>query len=345
MISLPQSRVPDPMDAPALRWGILGTGWIAAAFASALREGTRQVVAAVGSRDPAKAAAFGGRFGIPLTGTYADLVAADVDVVYVASPHSEHRDHALLCLDAGKPVLVEKAFTRNAAEAAEVVGVAQERGLFCMEAMWSRFLPHYDIVRQLVGDGSLGDIQTVTADHGQLLWPGGPQRLADPALAGGALLDLGIYPISFAHMVLGALGDPVAVGTLTEQGVDAQVSILALTSSGAQAVLTTTMAARTATVATVSGTRARVEIDGVFYGPGTGRLVAPDETILGQWVPVDHDHAGLSYEAAEVARRITAGETSSPLMSPEESVRIMRFMDRVREQIGVRYPGEPVPGA
>ena len=208
MSRLLTSRVPDPMVAPPARWGILGTGWIAHAFVDALRTGTRQVIAAVGSRDAERAAAFAAAHDIPRSGTYADLVTADVDVVYVASPHSEHRDHALLALDAGKPVLVEKAFTRNAAEAREVVTAARERGLFCMEAMWSRFLPHYDIVRQLVQEGALGEIQTVSADHGQRLYPDGPRRLADPGLAGGALLDLGIYPVSFASMVLGDLGRP-----------------------------------------------------------------------------------------------------------------------------------------
>ncbi len=342
MTALPASRVPDPMDAPPVRWGILGSGWIAQAFVDALRSGTRQVVAAVGSRDPSRAATFAGDNGIPLSGTYADLVAADVDVdvVYVASPHSEHREHALLALEAGKPILVEKAFTRNAVEAREVVEAARARNLFCMEAMWSRFLPHYDIVRQLIEDGTLGEIHTVTADHGQRLYPDGPRRLADPALAGGALLDLGIYPISFAHLVLGDPGPPTAVGTLTDQGVDAQVSILARTPAGAHAVLNATMTARTPTVAVVDGDRARVELAGPFYGPTSGRLVAPDERVLGAWEPADSDHRGLRYEAAEVARRIVAGETGSPLMPPAETVRIMEFMDAVRAQIGVVFPGE-----
>ncbi|MFN8099917.1 MAG: Gfo/Idh/MocA family oxidoreductase [Dermatophilaceae bacterium] len=340
MSRLLTSRVPDPMVAPPARWGILGTGWIAHAFVDALRTGTRQVIAAVGSRDAERAAAFAAAHDIPRSGTYADLVTADVDVVYVASPHSEHRDHALLALDAGKPVLVEKAFTRNAAEAREVVTAARERGLFCMEAMWSRFLPHYDIVRQLVQEGALGEIQTVSADHGQRLYPDGPRRLADPGLAGGALLDLGIYPVSFASMVLGDLGRPTAVGTLTGLGVDAQVSVLARTPGGAHAVLNATMTARTPTVAVVSGTEGRIELDGDFYVPGSGRVVASDGRVVGEWGPADDAHRGLRFEAAEVARRLAAGETSSPVMSSEETVRIMEFLDAIRAQIGEVYPGE-----
>ena len=192
MSELPQSRVPDPMDAPPVRWGILGTGLIAGAMAYAVRSGTRSTLAVVGSRNAESAARFATEHGVARSvGSYAELVAAqDVDIVYVASPHSAHLEHALLALEAGKPVLVEKAFTRNADEASRLLGAARAAGLFCMEAMWARFLPHYDVVRQLVEGGHLGTVHTVFADHGQRLWPGGPQRLSDPALAGGALLDL-----------------------------------------------------------------------------------------------------------------------------------------------------------
>lgn len=341
-MSLPVSRVPDPMTAPPIRWGILGSGLIAGAFAYAVRAGTASTVAAVGSRDLDRARAFAEQHGVATAyGTYAELVAADVDVVYVASPHSEHREHALLALAAGKPVLIEKAFTRNATEAADVIGTAREHGLFCMEAMWSRFLPHYDVVRQLVGDGHLGRVHTVFADHGQRLWPDGPQRLSDPALAGGALLDLGIYPIHFAEMVLGAPADLLAAGTLTPEGVDATTSIVATAASGAQAVLNTTMAAKTPTTAVIAGDEARIEIDGDFYQPNALRLISAAGETLGTW---DYDlgsgHFGLRYEAAEVARCLAAGLTESPLLPLDTTLAIMRTLDRVRVQTGVRYPGE-----
>lgn len=341
-MSLPVSRVPDPMTAPSIRWGILGSGMIASAFAYAVRTGTSSTVAAVGSRDLDRARAFAAEHDVATAyGSYAELVAANVDVVYVASPHSEHREHALLALQAGKPILVEKAFTRNAAEAADVIGTAREHGLFCMEAMWSRFLPHYDVVRQLVGDGHLGRVHTVFADHGQLLWPGGPRRLADPALAGGALLDLGIYPVSFAEMVLGEPADLVAVGTLTPQGVDSTTSIVATSRSGAQAVLNATMAAKTPTTAVIAGDQARIEIDGDFYHPNTVRLLSTAGEPIGTWAyDLDSAHFGLRYEAAEVARCLVAGLTESPVLPTDTTLAIMRTLDRVRAHTGVRYSGE-----
>ncbi len=195
---LAATAVPDPMDAPPVRWGVLGPGGIANTFASALRAGTRSEVVAVGSRSADRASGFARRHGVARSyGSYEALVAdPDVEAVYVASPHSEHHAHALLALGAGKPVLVEKAFTRSLAEADEVLGAARAGGLFAGEAMWSRYLPQYDVVRRTVEAGTVGDLVLLQADHGQRLWPGGPQRLSDPALAGGSLLDLGVYPIS-----------------------------------------------------------------------------------------------------------------------------------------------------
>lgn len=333
-------QVPDPANAPPVRWGILGPGWVAGSFASSLA-GTRQHVAAAGSRSRERAEAFCARHGGTAYGSYEELVAApDVDVVYVASPHSAHRDHALLALEAGKPVLVEKAFTRNAAEAQEVLDTAGERGLFVMEAMWSRFLPHYDVIRRTVASGVLGELVTVQADHGQALHPEGPRRLSDPALAGGALLDLGIYPLSFASMLLGDL-DVTAVGTLTEEGVDAQTTIAGRSATGAHAVLTTTMTARTPTRATVCGTANRIEVDGDFYVPSTLRLVGRDDVVLDRFdAGAGEQHGGMRHQAAEVARCLDAGLTESPLMPHEETLRVMALMDEVRRQIGVIYPGE-----
>ena len=208
------------MEAPAIRWGVLAPGGIANTFAAAVHEGTRSRVVAVGSRSLERAQEFSGRHGVARAhGSYADLVAdPDVDAVYVASPHSEHHEHALLALRAGKPVLVEKAFTRNLREADEVLGLARSGGLLAAEAMWSRYLPHYDVVRRTVAAGTLGDVVLVEADHGQLLWPDGPARLSQPELAGGALLDLGVYPLSFADHVLGGLGGVASRGTLTDLG-------------------------------------------------------------------------------------------------------------------------------
>ena len=167
--AMPTSRVPDPLAAPSLRWGILGTGWIAERFVAALHRHTRQRVVAVGSRSVASAKDFAERTGVGRAhGAYADLAAdPEVDVVYVATPHNHHRAHALLALDAGKHVLVEKPIGLSAAEAQEIADRAAERGVFCAEAMWTFFLPRYDVVRQLLDDGVLGEVRTVLADHGE----------------------------------------------------------------------------------------------------------------------------------------------------------------------------------
>ncbi len=341
--ALPESRVPDPRSAPALRWGILAPGGIATRFVESLGKHTAQRVVAVGSRSIARAERFAAQFGIEAAyGSYEALLAdPDVDVVYVASPHSEHHAHALAAIAAGKHVLVEKALTRNAAEAAEVIDAARAAGVAVQEAMWTRFLPHVDVVRQLLADGVLGEVTTVTADHGQYFAElDASHRLLNPDLAGGALLDLGIYPISFASFAMGTPDVVTARGSLTATGVDAQVSVI-LERGQTHAALNTTLLARTPTTAAISGSRARVEIPGPFYMPQPLTLT---DTATGRILTRGADpisgHEALCFEAAELARCITAGMTHSPLLPPEESLAIMGTLDTIRRQIGVTYPGE-----
>ncbi|MFZ2016909.1 MAG: Gfo/Idh/MocA family oxidoreductase, partial [Nocardioides sp.] len=247
MTTLPSSRIPDPIDAPAIRWGVLAPGGIAQDWAAALHARTASRVSAVGSRSLERAQAFAAEFGAERAhGSYEALVGdPEVDAVYVASPHSAHHDHALLALEAGKPVLVEKAFTRNAGEAATVIETARARGLLVVEAMWTRFLPHLDVVRRCLEEGILGEVVAVEADHGQLLHPDGPERMTEPALAGGALLDLGIYPIAFAHLALGGFTAVQATGTLIDTGVDAGETIAVTGPQGAIGTLSSTMLAKT----------------------------------------------------------------------------------------------------
>lgn len=331
------------MTAPTVRWGILAPGWIAGQFAAALRRGTTQEVVAVGSRSLERAEAFAAEHGVPAAhGSYRDLVTDPrVDIVYVASPHSEHHAQARLALEAGKPVLVEKAFTRNAAEARDLVELARARGLFLMEGMWSRFLPHYDVIEQAVRDGLVGEVTTVFAEHGQRLHPGGPARLARPELAGGALLDLGVYPVSFADFVLGPFASVTATGALTELGVDAQEAVAVATDGGALGVLHASMLAASDCRATVCGTEGRLEVGGVFYCPTWVELRGRDGALLDRYDPRDDaEHQGLRYEAAEAARCLAAGRTESPLRPLATTVRVMAAMDDVRAQLGVRFPGE-----
>ena len=346
-VTLPEPRTPDPMAAPVLRWGILAPGGIARGMAAALRARTRQEVVAVGSRDLSRAQAFAAEFGIARAyGSYEELVAdPQVDVVYVASPHSAHHEHALLAIEAGRHLLVEKAFARNAVEARGIVAAARERGVFCMEAMWTRFLPGTDVLRQAIDGGLLGDVEVVLADHGQPLWPGGPARLADPALAGGALLDLGIYPLSLASWTLGGIESVTATGSLTDEGVDRQESMTVVGRSGGIGVLHATMAARTPTLASVCGTAGRIDLGdpagsrGRWYGPSTLRYTGRDESVTATWEPTERDF-GLHLEACEVARCVADGRLESELMPLDETVTIVEVMDEVRRQLGVSYPGE-----
>ncbi|HEY5394824.1 MAG TPA: Gfo/Idh/MocA family oxidoreductase [Trebonia sp.] len=319
------------MNSP-VRWGILGTGGIAASFASDLRLSEAGVAVAVGSRSQAAADRFADSYGIANRhDSYESLVAdPDVDVIYVATPHPMHRDNAILALRAGKHVLVEKPFTMNAAEAREVVAVARERGLFAMEAMWTRFLPHVGVIREWLGKGMLGDVVTVTADHGQWFAEDAGFRLFAPELGGGALLDLGVYPVSFASMVLGSPSRIVSISDPAFTGVDAQTSMLFGYDSGAQAVLTCTLRAKSPTRAAIVGTDARIEVDGDFYAPARVSLIPRD----GDPVVVEsaHQGRGLRHQADEVARRLAAGEVESPFMPLDETISIMETMDTVLKQ-------------
>jgi len=333
------ARTPDPRTAPPIRWGIIGAGRIAGAFAAAVGQHTRAQVVAVGSRNRDRAERFATAHGIPTTHLGYDALVEDpqVDVVYVATPHSEHLEHALLAIRAGKHVLVEKAFTRNAAEARQVLDAARSAGVFVMEAMWTRFLPHVAALHQVIDAGEIGEVVNVSADHGQLMAFDPASRLFAPELAGGALLDLGVYPVSFAHDLLGVPDSVHAVGQLTSTGVDGQVSVVLGYGERAQATLSTTLWARTPTVALVSGTEGYIEVAGPFYGPSSFRVTRLDGRV---WTFEQPGTMGLQYEAAEVARRVADGQTESPRMSWQHTVEVLTTLDEVRRQIGLVYPGE-----
>lgn len=342
-LALAAPAVPDPHDAPAIRWGILAPGGIAAVFAEAVARHTASRIVAVGSRDADRAGAFAAEHGIERAhGSYAALVAdPEVEAIYVASPHSAHHEHALLALHAGKPVLIEKAFARNLRETDEILAAADAGGLLAVEAMWSRYLPHYDVVARTITAGTLGEVVLVTGDHGQLLWPNGPARLAEPELAGGALLDLGVYPLHFADVVLGGLDAVTGAGTLTELGVDATNLVTAHGPAGGVASLRSTMAAASACRGTVVGTAARLELDGVFYDPTTVRLVTPDGVEVDRFTPTDTSKPlGFAYQAAEFARLLGQGRTDGVSVPRAATRRVMAAMDKVRADLGVRYPGE-----
>ena len=316
----------------AVRWGILGTGGIANAFARDLRLTESGVVTAVGSRSQGSADRFAQEFGVERRHSSYESLVADptVDVIYVATPHPMHHGNAVMALRAGKPVLVEKPFAMNAQESTEMVEVARQSGLFAMEAMWTRFLPHIAVIRDWIARGVLGEIVTVTADHGQWFAEDPAFRLFAPELGGGALLDLGVYPVSFASMILGAPDRIVALSDPAFTGVDAQTSMLFGYGGGAQAVLTCTLRAKSPTRASIVGTDARIEIDGRFYAPTSVTLIPRSGEPTR--VPSTHEGHGLRHEADEVARCLAAGELESPLMTLDESISIMHTMDVVQAQ-------------
>lgn len=322
------------------KWGILGTGGIARAFARDLTFLNNHIVAAVGSRTQEKAEEFAIEFpGCTAHGSYEKLVTnPEIDAIYVATPHPMHLTNTILALKAGKPVLCEKPFSINASQARAMVEASIENNVALLEAMWMRFLPHIHQVRKIITSGVLGDIISVTADHGQRLADQGIARLVEPSLAGGALLDLGIYPVSFAHMVLGVPEKVQASAVMTDKGVDASTSILFTYASGAQAILTTTMIAQTPCRAVVSGVNGWLEIDRTFYNPTTMRVHLYDGTTTEY--PSNYQGHGLREQAIEFANIVRTGKFESEYLTHKHILEIMDLMDLIRDKIGLKYPGE-----
>ena len=322
------------------KWGILGPGGIAKAFAEDLKLLDAHSIAAVGSRSLSNAQSFSDTYGGTPYGSYEELVAdPQVDAIYVATPHPAHRDNVILALNAGKPVLCEKPFSVNATDAQHMVDAATKNNLALMEAMWARFLPHYAKVREIVASGVLGKIHTVHADHGQRLADRNIPRLVEPQLAGGALLDLGIYPVSFAHMIL---GNPTAItssAVLTDKGVDAQTSMIFDYADGAQAVLNTTMIEQTPCRAVVAGLNGWLEIDRTFYNPASMRVILNDGTITEY--PNTYQGHGLREQAEVFKQLVLSGKKQSETLTWKDTVDIMKTLDTVRTQIGLKYPFEP----
>ncbi|AVH59088.1 MULTISPECIES: Gfo/Idh/MocA family protein [Streptomyces] len=335
-----------------VRWGILATGGIAAAFTTDLVDLPDAEVVAVASRTEASAKAFAERFGIPKAyGDWASLAEdTDVDVVYVATPHAAHRAAAGMCLEAGRHVLCEKAFTLNTREAEELVALAKAHDRFLMEAMWMYCNPLVRRLKAIVDDGAIGEVRTVQADFGISghLLPGArngalpaSHRLRDPAQGGGALLDIGVYPVSFAQLLLGEPSDITARAVLSEEGVDLQTAAVLSWENGALASVHCSINGGTPVAASVTGSQGRIDIPDGFFFPN--RLVLHRDGREPEEFTADPAHGprnSLSHEAAEVTRALRAGETESPLVPLDGSLAVMRTLDAIRDRIGVRYPGE-----
>lgn len=322
-----------------IRWGILSTGNIAAQFARGLASLPDAELVAVGSRSADSAQAFGETFQVPHRhATYEDLVNdPDVDVIYIGTPHPLHSENSLLCLRAGKPVLCEKPFTMNAREAEQVTGYARQKGIFLMEAMWTRFLPHIEQVRRLLAEGAIGEVRMVNASFCFRTSFNPAHRLFDPALGGGALLDVGIYPVSLASMILGAPAKIAGVAHLGETGVDEQFAVTFGYPSGQIALLSAAIRTNAPDEALILGTEGAIKLHDPWWKPtaitvttSRGQEVVEPETIGN----------GYNYEAAEVMRCLRQGLTESPIMSLDETLSIMRMLDQIRAQWGLRYPAD-----
>ncbi|MDP3950360.1 Gfo/Idh/MocA family protein, partial [Microbacterium sp.] len=290
-----------------LRWGILATGGIASAFAADLRTAGLDLVA-VGSRSQSSADAFAAKFDISHAhASYEALVSdPDVDIIYVATPHPMHHADAKLALEHGKHVLVEKAFTVSRAEAEDLQRIAAERGLLAMEAMWTRYLPHMVRIRELLAEGSLGEIRAVSADHTQRITDDPAHRLNALELGGGALLDLGIYPISFIWDVLGAPTSIQATARLMDTGADSEVATIMTHEGGAISTSLSSSRAVGPNAASVIGTEARIDIDRVWYTPTSFRVVGPDGTVREEYAS-EVEGRGMQYQAFAAERLVSEG--------------------------------------
>ncbi|MEU7871118.1 Gfo/Idh/MocA family oxidoreductase [Dactylosporangium sp. NPDC049140] len=318
------------------RWGILSTGSIAATFAEDLRLMPDAELAAVGSRSTESAERFAARHGAARAhGSWQALVDdPGVDAIYVATPHSAHYEASMLALRAGKAVLCEKPFTLAVAESEEMVRTARASGVFLMEAMWMRCIPAIRRMGELVRDGAIGDLVSVHADFGMQ----GPfpetSRLRDRKLGGGALYDVGIYPVTFAHLFLGAPASVQAWARMSAGGVDENTGMLLGYDSGALAALSCSLLGDTARTGAVTGTLGRIDVRRDFFHPHGFTLWRGGET---EEFELPYEGHGYQFEAAEVQRCLREGLTESPLVPLDETLDILRLLSQISGIIGLDY--------
>jgi predicted dehydrogenase len=326
-----------------IRWGIAATGHIASKFVEDLALLDDATVMAVGSRSAERADTFADEFGIPGRHATYEALATDpeVDVVYVASPASRHLDNALLFLEAGKHVLCEKPFALNRAQATRMIDAARAGDRFLMEALWSRFLPAYVAVRERLAEGRIGETQFVEADFGFRLPVDPAHRLFDPAQGGGALLDLGIYPLQFATMVLGPVESVRALGQIGATGVDETTVVTLGHDGGALSVSKASIRLDLRCTARIAGSDGAIELPAFMHYPG--HVTVRQGGAVVERVEASFDGNGLRFQASEVHRCLREGLTESPVMPAEETLRLATVLDDVRAQIGLRYPGEEAP--
>ena len=322
-----------------VRWAILGTGKIARAFASALKDTPGAMLAAVGSRSSAGAQDFAAEFGAATAyGSYQALAdAPGIDIVYIGTPHPMHAENATMLLNGGKAVLCEKPFTMNRREAEQVIALAREKKLFLMEAMWTRYMPALAEMRRIIASGEIGTVQMVSADFGFTAPTDPAHRVNNPDLGGGALLDLGIYPLSISAALLGPVTSVVAQAEMGDTGVDIQTGFLMRHQGGAMSVCSCSLKASTQCELTVSGTLGQVRMDRQFH-----RATSVTVTVGGASRTVGTPYLGHGYvhEAIEAGRCLQAGLLESPDMTHADTIAMMDVLDTIRGQIGLKYSAD-----
>jgi len=337
VVTLPEPRFAPLRGGPVVRWGILAPGAIAADWARTVRANTDQSIVAVASRSGERAERFAREWGIPAAyGGYEHLLADPaVEAVYIAAPHSEHLPLALAAIAAGKHVLVEKPIALNAAEAREIAAAARAAGVFAMEAMKARFLPQTDVIARLLRDGALGEILAVDADFGSPAPFDPGSRLFDPALGGGALLDIGVYPLWFTHFVLGRPQTVGTTGSLAATGVD-EHAVVTLGYAGARGVVTASLIENTLHGASIRGSLARLDVVPPFQSPTALRITANDSGEVSHY----RDPTGLSgregmaFQVTAAAEAIADGLRESPMHSLDDAIAVLEVVDAARGQLG-----------
>jgi predicted dehydrogenase len=326
-----------------IRWGILGTGQIARAYALGLRDVPDAQLAAVASRSLSSAQAFAEEYSVPRAhGDYDSLAAdADIDIIYIATPHSAHAENMRTCLLAGKAILCEKPFTLNHHEASEIITLAKHRRLFVMEAMWTRFLPAIQHAKHLIDTGVIGTVLQVQADFGYCATVDENHRILNPALGGGALLDVGIYPLSIAAYFLGEIVGAQAYANLAHTGVDQQTAFTLRHRNGGLSSCLCSTVAQTRTAMTISGSLGMIEIHQPFYK--AQQMTVVDNGGVSQLINLPYLGNGYTHEAIEAGECLRRSSTESAIMPLNESLSQLHWMDVMRKQIGVRYPADP-PG-
>ncbi len=326
-----------------IKWGILGTGRIAGKFASDLQYAEGCELIAVGSRTKQSADKFAAEFDVKYShASYDELVQnPEVDVIYIATPHNLHYENTLLCLNNHKAVLCEKPFAINTRQALAMINLAMEKKVFLMEALWTKFHPHYIKTMEMVQQGLLGEIKAVLANFGfKPLAPVNP-RLFDPALGGGTIMDIGIYNVFLAISILGKPNHIDAVMTPAATGVDEQCAILFRYKNGAMAQLFSTFTSNLATDADICGSNGRIRLTSKFYEPSATIEFYEGRDAPKQLIPVHKEEGtGYQYEARHVNECLRNGLTESPVISFADTILMMETLDKIREAAGVRYPAD-----